>query len=121
MPIIEQAIYVPTKQTGGMLGLARRAGKVCPGVSPTLGAVRSHRKPALVLVAEEASEATKSKLWGVCFAHEVPYITLRSEGLLGKAIGAKTEIYAIGILDIGFADRIRSTCVLTRSNEGEQE
>lgn len=115
MPIaLDKEIYLPTKATAGMLGLARRAGKVCPGVSPTLSAVRSFTKPALVLVADEASNGTKSKLWGVCFAHGVPYITVKAEGLLGSAIGAKTEIYALGITDNGFAERIRLTCELSR-------
>ena len=121
MPIIEKDIYLPTKSTAGMLGLARRAGKICPGVAPTLSAVRSFRKPALVIVADEASDATKSKLWGVCFAHKVPYITVKSQGVLGTAIGAKTEIYAIGILDTGFADRIRLTCELSLPDDGKQE
>ena len=68
MPIVEKDLYLLTKSTLGMLGLARRAGKLSPGVAPTLSAIRSNKKPALVLVADEASEATKSKLWGVCFA-----------------------------------------------------
>ena len=123
MPIVNTEIYVPTNATQGMLGLARRAGKVCPGTAPTLNAVRSFKKPALVLIDEEASEATKSKLWGVCFAHKVPYLTLRAEGMLGKAIGAKTEIYALGILDVGLADRIRLTCELSlpSPNEGDEK
>ena len=121
MPIINEPIYLPTPKTAGMLGLARRAGKICPGVAPTLGAVRSFKKPALVLVAEEASEATKSKLWGVCFAHNVPYITLKAEGMMGTAIGAKTESYALGILDTGFAERIRSTCELSLPENGYEE
>ncbi|MBO5788645.1 MAG: ribosomal L7Ae/L30e/S12e/Gadd45 family protein [Clostridia bacterium] len=93
-----------------MLGLSRRAGAVCPGVSALLGIIKSRKKPCLVLVAVEASKQTKSKLYGVCHTHAVPYYTVLSQGMFGEAIGARTEILALGITNQGLAERIL-TCI----------
>ena len=44
-----------------MIGLARRAGKIAFGANLVVSAIRSLRKPSLVLMASDASDNTKKK------------------------------------------------------------
>ena len=105
-----ETICLPGDGFGGMLGLARRAGRLTTGVAAVIDAVRGRRKPALVLVDETASPAAKSKLGGICHAHRVPCSIIRADGLLGSATGAGTDVLAVAVNDPAFAGRL---CALT--------
>ena len=104
-------LFVPSPALRGWLGLARRAGFVTPGVAPVVSFVKGRKKPKLVLIADEAADTTKSKLWGLCFAHHVPYITLLSDGLMGDAIGMDTALYALALSDARLAEKIKEACL----------
>ena len=110
-------LYTPAPALHGWLGLARRAGFVTPGVAPVVSFVKGRKKPKLVLIAAEAAETTKSKLWGLCYAHHVPYITLLSDGLLGDAIGMDTALYALAISDARLAEKIKEACLPLKDSD----
>lgn len=105
-----EKVYLPTPSFRGMLGLARRAGRALPGTAATCEAVRKNKNTALVLIDSSASSNTKSKLWGLCHAHGIPYLTLQADGLLGEMLGGGREIVAAAITDGGMARRLRATC-----------
>lgn len=88
----------------GLIGLAKKAGKLALGEDGVKDAVR-FGKAQLVIIAEDASENTKksiinsSKYYGVKY-----YITATKEDL-GHAVG-KGISASVAVLDDGFAKNI---------------
>lgn len=83
----------------GMLGLARRAGKVTLGFEN----VQKLKKCCLVLIAADAAERT------VRHTKELGLETIcldSTKNVLGKALGAG-QVSVLGVTDPGFADAIR--------------
>ena len=103
--------YAPTPAFYGMLGLARRAGKVTPGVPTVSAKLKAGVKFSLVLIEEDASLSTKSKLWGLCFAKGVPCLTVKGERGLGESIGIFAPTAAVAVTDEGFSQRLVSLCI----------
>lgn len=106
----DEKLRIPSSAFRGMLGLSRRAGRVLAGTAQVCDAVRAARKPALVLIDADASEKTKSKLWGLCHAHGVPYLTLKADGLLGEMLGRGSEIVTCAVTDDAMAKRLCDLC-----------
>ena len=102
-----EAVYTPNEGFYGMLGLARRAGKVTPGTGVLVAALRRGEKPPLVVIDAAASLGTKSRIWGLCHAKGVTYVTVSAEGRLGDAVGITAPLSALSIRDAGFATRLR--------------
>lgn len=94
----------------GMLGLARRAGRVVIGteqVSVSLSK-RADAKPTLVLISEEASDGAKKKLTCKCDFYKIEYIIVKIEMTkLGRILGKSYAPVVVGITDEGFAKRIK--------------
>lgn len=89
----------------GLLGLARRAGAVTPGVGATrralqAGAVR------LVLLATDASETQCRKVRGRARGAGVPVGVVASRAALGRALG-RTELSVAGVTDRSFARQLQ--------------
>lgn len=94
----------PPADVLGLLGLARRAGAVTPGVGATrralgAGAVR------LVLVATDASETQRKKVRGRARGAGVPLEAVASRAVLGRALG-RTELSAAGVTNRSFAKQL---------------
>lgn len=95
----------PPADALGLLGLARRAGAVTPGVSATrralgAGVVR------LVLLATDASETQWKKVRGRARGAGVPVEAVASRAHLGRALG-RTEISVAGVTDRSFARQLQ--------------
>lgn len=90
----------------GSVGLAMRARKVSFG-DTLIHDIRS-KKAKLVLLASNASENTKKKVKDKSKFYQIEMIEVVESELLSKAVG-KENIKAIGILDEGFANRIKKT------------
>ena len=94
----------------GMLGLARRAGRVVIGteqVSVSLSK-RGNAKPALVLISDEASDGAKKKITCKCEFYKVECLILKIEmSELGRILGKSYAPVVVGVTDEGFARRIR--------------
>lgn len=111
-----EAVYTPVEGFFGMLGLARRAGKVTPGTGVLVAALRRGEKPPLVVIDAAASLGTKSRLWGLCYAKGVPYVTVSADGRLGDAVGITAPLSALSIGDAGFATRLLALLTETPSH-----
>ena len=109
-PFEDPTVYVPTEPFYGMLGLARRAGKVTPGTPSVLAQLKKGAAVALVLIDESASSGTKSKLWGACFNKGVSFLTVRCERGMGEAVGIFAPLATLSVTDEGFAKRLISLC-----------
>lgn len=94
----------------GMLGLARRAGKVLPGMPLTQKAVRGGRA-RLVIIASDASENTKKAAVSMCTYYRTGYEICFDKEQLSGAIGT-ADTAVMTVTDAGFAkailDKIRS-------------
>lgn len=84
-----------------LLGLAQRAGKIVSGEEMIEKAFKQDKVKLLVL-ASDASEATKKNYQHLASKYNKPCYTVMEKQALGQAIG-KNERAAIALLDVGFA------------------
>lgn len=91
----------------GLLGICRKAGKMTVGTPPTLDALRSGKKPFLVLIASDASQNTVKRVTNCCthYGTDHRFLHLNAQEL-GHRIGKSGCVAAIGITDAAFADAI---------------
>ena len=88
----------------GMIGLAKRAGKVATGEDICSRAVKGG-KSKLIIVACDASENTKKSITDSCRFYNVDYIEAGSKSELGKYTGADSRA-VVSINDDNFAKAI---------------
>ncbi|ANZ94033.1 MULTISPECIES: L7Ae/L30e/S12e/Gadd45 family ribosomal protein [Brochothrix] len=88
------------------IGMAMRAGKITAGEDFVIADARKS-KAKLVIIATDASERTQKKLIDKCTYYETPYVLFGTRETLGAAIG-KFDRVVLGVLDGGFAKKIRS-------------
>lgn len=98
----------------GMIGLAKRAGRLICGTDAVLSAVSSAKKPQLVIAADDISERTKKQLSDKCAHYGVTLLTIPvGRDALASAIGKKNSfVSAAAVTDRSFAERI---CFLANS------
>ncbi len=90
----------------GMIGLAKRAGKVVAGTPMVCEAVRK-QKAKLVLLSENATENAKKKVQNCCDFYHIPYhITSFSTEELAHIIGKSSVIASVAVIDASFATAI---------------
>ena len=85
----------------GLIGLAKKAGKVLTGESAVKEAIR-FGKAVIVFIAEDASENTKKSITDSCRYYDVDYYICLSKEVLGKAVGNEYNA-AVCVTDEGFA------------------
>ena len=90
----------------GMLGLARRAGKIIFGSDAAEKAVRGGRAQ-LVIMAEDASDRTKKLMGNKCKSFSVPLYVFSNAGELGNKIG-KSDMSVLAVSDKNFASAIEN-------------
>lgn len=95
----------------GMIGLAKKAGKIVCGTDAVIEAITSgdpKRKPALTVCASDASERTKKQLADKCAYHSVTLITVDvTKDELALSVGKKDgQMSACAITDRGIAEKI---------------
>ena len=88
----------------GMLGLAKRAGKVVSGADAVIDKVRV-KGAFLVIISSDVSETTNKRLNDKCKYYNTPKIVYGLSETNGKAIG-KSDVAAIAVTDKNFADTI---------------
>ena len=89
----------------GLLGLARRAGAVTPGVGATRRALQAG-SVRLVLLAADASATQWKKVRGRARGAGVPVEMVASRVVLGRALG-RTELSVAGVTDRSFAKQLQ--------------
>jgi len=100
----------------GLLGLAKRAGRVSSGESACKEAVRfgsSH----LIILATDASSNTVKNITDSCKYYDVPYVFEGTKESLGNSIGNSFNA-VVSVNDEGFAKGILKH-INANINEGE--
>ncbi len=88
----------------GMLGLAAKAGKITFGAEATKEAILK-RKVKLIIVAEDASDRTKSKFMELAKQSNIPVYIIMNIDYLSKSIGKKNKA-VVGLIDFNFSNAI---------------
>lgn len=88
----------------GLLGLAKRAGRVVSGESACKEAIR-FGKSYLILLATDVSANTSKSITDSCSFYEVPYVITGTKESLGAAIGNAFNA-VVSVNDEGFANGI---------------
>ena len=88
----------------GLLGLARRAGAVSPGVGATRRALAAG-EVRLVLLATDASETQWRKVRSLVRRSGVPVGAIAPRHVLGRALG-RASLSVIGVTDRSFAKQL---------------
>lgn len=92
----------------GLLGMARRAGRLSLGFDAALAAVND-RQSALLLTAADASAKTEKECRFTAEKNGVDTMRLPlDKAALSAAIGAHKPVAVIAVCDEGFAGAIRS-------------
>jgi ribosomal protein L7Ae-like RNA K-turn-binding protein len=92
----------------GMLGFAMRAGKLTIGTELVCTAMANKKNaPKVVLVASDASDGTKKKVFTKCEFYEIKAVQLNmSAEELGSLLGKSFAPVTVGVMDGGFAEQI---------------
>lgn len=93
-----------TSRTLGLLGLAKRAGKIIDGQERVIGAIASGAA-RLVVVAEDAGENGRKKLADKSTTYAVPCVIFAQKADLGRALG-RQSVSACAVVDPSFANKL---------------
>lgn len=88
----------------GLLGLATKAGKTVFGTESSKEAIEK-KKVKLLIVANDASDRTKTNFEELCSKYEVPIKIVLTIDEISKSIG-KNNKAIVGIKDINFSEQI---------------
>ncbi len=89
----------------GLIGLANKAGLITGGGSMVIDALRGKKKPGLVIVASDVSEAIGEKIIHAAAAHHVPHRTVITKNDFGAILG-KAPRSAIAVASGGFVAQL---------------
>ncbi len=93
------------RKISGMLGLAKRAGKISSGATQVKQDLK-RGSVYLVIIATDASDNTQKEYTSNCQFYKTPLVIWGDKEILGKAIG-KPMRTVLAVLDQGFADRLK--------------
>ena len=88
----------------GMIGLAKRAGKVVTGAEICGAAIKKGRS-GLIIIAGDISENSRKAITDTCKYYKVKYIEYADKEKLGKITGSQ-ERAVISVNDRGFAKAV---------------
>ena len=98
-----QAGAEPAGRIAGLLGMARRAGRLTTGFD-AVAALTAGGTAAVVLVAADLSEKTEKELRFAARNHPSPLLRLSlTKEELGRALGLKKPVGVLALEDRGFA------------------
>lgn len=100
-----------------MIGLAKRAGKVCAGAPLCEKEIKAKRSE-LIIIAKDISDNGRKALTDSCKYYSVKYIEYADKEGLGRAVGAAGERTALSINDKGFADAVMNKYADLLKQEG---
>jgi len=97
------------KEALSVLGLAQRAGKTCAGGAMVTEAIRSRKKPELVILCSDASDNTAKRISDACSFHGVELVRAElSMEELAAALGKSNLSACVCINDRGFKELVLS-------------
>lgn len=100
----------------GLIGLAKKAGRISCGESACKEAIRMG-KSHLIVLAEDTSNNTQKNILDSCKYYKVEHFTLGTKTELGHAVGNRYNA-VISVNDEGFAKGILKH-IQANINEGE--
>jgi ribosomal protein L7Ae-like RNA K-turn-binding protein len=108
---------------GGMLGLARKAGKLTFGTDRITDSIRS-KHPDIILMSSDISENTRKRIENCCKYYKTEYGNLdMTMNILSHYIGQTSAVSAVSIMDKSFTaailEIINQTTVVKRNNPRE--
>ena len=92
------------KKIGGLLGLARKAGKVVFGTESTIEAINK-KQVTLILVAEDAADRTKRNMEKIAKERQIPIYVYGTIEELSNSIGQHNKAI-LGIKEVHFSKEI---------------
>ncbi len=111
-----------TRHLSGMLGLARRAGRLTIGTDQVCAAMAKtgEARPVLILISYTASDLTKKKVTVKSAYYDIPIREIMIDTKeLGRLLGKATTPATIAVHDAGFAREIeRSDGSVTIATKG---
>lgn len=108
MPAEQFVEYIRQQLHGriiGLIGLANKAGLITGGGSMVMDVLRSKKKPGLVIVATDVSEAIGGKIIHTAAALHVPHRTVVTKNDFGAILG-KAPRSAIAVASGGFVAQL---------------
>lgn len=108
MPAEQMVEFVRQQLHGriiGLIGLANKAGLITGGGSMVMEALRGKKRPGLVIVATDVSEAIGGKIIDAAAAHHVPQRTAVTKNDFGAILG-KAPRSAIAVASGGFVAQL---------------
>lgn len=101
----------------GLIGLAKKAGRITAGSEACEGAIRSGISK-LIVIAGDISENGRKAICDCCRHYGVKYITYASKEELGAAVGSEIRA-VISINDEGFARAVaEKTTAINEERKG---
>lgn len=88
----------------GLVGLARRGRRLAVGFGACVQAV-AQNKAALIILADDLSESTATKVRRQAEGHKVSLVVHGSKAAWGRALG-REEVGVMALLDKGMAEAI---------------
>jgi predicted RNA-binding protein YlxR (DUF448 family) len=89
----------------GLIGLANKAGLITAGSSMVIDALRSKKKPGLVIVAEDVSEVIGDKIIQAATVHHLSHRIVLSKDDFGQILG-KAPRSVIAVASGGFVAQL---------------
>jgi ribosomal protein L7Ae-like RNA K-turn-binding protein len=103
--LIEHVSKLLQSRIFGLIGLAKKAGMITGGGSMVIDELRSKKKPGLVIVASDVSEAIGEKIIHAAVTHHVPHRTFVKKDDFGAILG-KAPKSAIAVASGGFVAQL---------------
>ena len=89
----------------GTMGMAKRAGRAVTGTEAVIAKIRGF-EAFLVIISQDASEATKKRISDKCKSYSTDFLFYGSCDDNGKALGVSNCV-AVAITDEGFAKSLK--------------
>ena len=88
----------------GLLGLARRAGKISFGTEACMQDIQKNKIKVLI-IATDAAERTKMSFHKICNSKKIPIFEILNIDEISNAIGQSNKA-VIGIRDVNFSNEV---------------
>lgn len=93
------------KKTINLLGIAKKANKICYGETLLLDIKRC--KVSLVVICSDTSDNSKKRIIDKCNFYGCKYLIAFNKEDVKKIISREDEVSAVGIKDINLANKIK--------------
>lgn len=107
----------PHNKLHGLLGMAKRAGKLSVGFDAAVAAVKNGEAP-LIVAAADCSEKTAKECRFCASRHQADVAVLPFDrAAFAAAVGFLKPVAVAAVCDEGFAKAIRSYCTVTKEED----